>query len=141
MWAHSASSRWNPASISGLRTAGDGFAIETEQGKLRGRVGFVAYGGHVFQLLGYSAEYRWSGYEAAVRRALASFDELTDSRALDVQPARVKIVQAAGSTTLEALAKQHGATIPVETLRLINRLDPGERLASGRSYKVVTGGK
>jgi predicted Zn-dependent protease len=127
--------------ISGLRTAGDGFVAATEQGNVRGRVGFLAYGGRVFQLLGYSAEYRWSTYESAIRRALASFEELTDRRALAVRPKRLKVVRVDRAMTLDELASRHRATVPVETLALINRLEPGARLAPGRSYKVVTGGE
>jgi len=128
-------------SISGLRTAGDGFYVETEQGALQGRVGFVAYGGRVFSLLAYSAQYRWDHYEPELRRALASFDKLEDPRALAVQPQRIEIVRADRAESLESLAARHHATAPVETLALINRMDPTDRVEPGRSYKLVTGGK
>jgi predicted Zn-dependent protease len=128
-------------SISGMRTAGDGFAVDTEQGVLQGRVGFVAYGGKVFQLLGYTAQYRWSNYEPAIRRALASFDRLDDPRALAVGPKRLKAVKVDRGMTLDEFASRHRATVPTETLALINRLDPGARLDPGRTYKVITGGE
>jgi predicted Zn-dependent protease len=128
-------------SISGLRTAGDGFVAGTDQGNIQGRIGFVAYGDHVFRLLGYSAEYRWPVYESAIRRTLASFDELTDRQALAVRPKELKVVRVDRAMTLDEFASRHRATVPVETLALINRLDPGARLSAGRSYKVVTGGE
>ena len=135
--------RTGPAmgSISGLPTAGDGFALESEQGKLKGRVGFVGHEGRVFQLLGYAPEYRWPAYEAEVRRTLASFDRLTDRRALDVGPKRVQVVGLDRAMTLDEFASRHRATVPTKTLGLINRIDAGERLVAGRSYKVVTGGE
>jgi predicted Zn-dependent protease len=134
--------RTGPAmgSISGLPTAGDGFVAEIEGGRLRGRVGFVAYGGRVFRLLGFAPEYRWSTHEPAIRRALASFDRLTDRRALEIEPRRLRIVRAERAMTLDELARAHGATVPIETLALINRLEPGARLQAGGAYRVVVGG-
>jgi hypothetical protein len=43
--------------------------------------------------------------------------------------------------TLDEFASRHGASVPTETLALINRLDPSARLQAGGSYKVVTGGE
>jgi predicted Zn-dependent protease len=130
----------NMGSISGLRTAGDGFVATTDQGNLQGRIGFVAYGSHVFQLLGYSVEHRWSTYEDEIRRTLASFDKLTDPRALAVQPKRLKVVRVDRSMTLAEFASLHRSTVPIETLALLNRLDADSRLAPGKTYKVIVGG-
>jgi predicted Zn-dependent protease len=128
-------------SISGMPTAGDGFSIETEQGVLQGRIGFVSHGGRVFRLLGHSAQYRWSNYEPAVRRALASFDKLTDQRALAVKPQRLKMVRADASMTLEEFVTRHDASAPTETIALINRLDADARVEPGVTYKLITGGR
>ena len=43
--------------------------------------------------------------------------------------------------SLADFADRNGATVPVDTLALINGLDPGETLQPGLSYKVVTGGE
>ena len=128
-------------SISGLPTAGDGFAATLRQGTIRGRVGFVEYGGRVFQLIGYTLEDRWVDYETPIRRALASFDRLTDPVALEAEPMRLHVVQVSRSMSLEEFARQQDATVPVDELALINRLEPDARLVAGRSYKVVTGGQ
>jgi predicted Zn-dependent protease len=128
-------------SISGLRTAGDGFAIETEQGAIQGRVGYVSYGGLVFELVGYSAQHRWAHHEPSVRRALASFDRVTDARVLAVEAQRLELVRADRAMSLARFAERHGATAPVETLALINRLDPDATLESGRTYKIIRGGE
>jgi predicted Zn-dependent protease len=127
-------------SISGLRTAGDGFVVTTDEGNLQGRVGYVGYGGRVFQLLGYTVEHRWTTYESEIRRTLASFDQLTDQRALAVQPKRLKAVRVDRAMTLGEFANRHRSSVPVETLALINRLDADSRLAPGKTYKIVTGG-
>jgi predicted Zn-dependent protease len=129
------------ASIHGLRTAGDGFTAPLGGGNVEGRVGFVEHGGLVFQLLGYATDAAWPQRERTIRRCLASFDRLTDRRYLDVEPKRLKIVQVARPESLAAFARRNGSTVPLETLELINRLDPGETLEPGRAYKVITGGE
>jgi len=127
-------------SINGLRTAGMGFKVALDQGTLQGRVGYVEYGGVVFQLIGYAAEPAWPGHESSMRSALSSFRPLADSSAKNVQPQRLEIVQPKRSMTLEQFAVEFRSTVPWATLALINGLDPDERVEAGRSYKVVTGG-
>ena len=83
---------------------------------------------------------KWDDYRGTIRVALASFDRVTDRRVLDVQPRRLRIFKLDRSMTVEDFADRYDASVPVETLRLINGLDPGDRLSAGRSYKVVTGG-
>ncbi len=128
-------------SIGGLPTTGDGFSVQSDRGAIEGRVGFVEYNGRVFRLMGYASETGWETTQSVIRRALASFRPLTDPKAIDVEPQRLDVVRVSRATTLEEFARRNGATVPVETLALINRLDPGERLQPGRSYKVVVGGK
>jgi predicted Zn-dependent protease len=134
--------RTGPAmgSIGGFPTAGDGFTATIQAGAIRGRVGYVEYGGRVLQLLGYALQERWAEYEPAIRASLASFTELTDPAALQVEPQRLKVVALSTPTTLEEFARRHGSTVPLDRLALINRVDPGARLEAGRSYKVITGG-
>jgi len=134
--------RTGPAmgSISGMTTAGDSFSVAQEGGALRGRVGFVEYGGRVFRLLGLAVETQWNAYESPIRAALASFDRLRDRRALEAQPKRLKVVQPTQAMSLAEFAERYDATVPVETLALINGLEADGRVAPGQPYKVVTGG-
>jgi predicted Zn-dependent protease len=122
------------------RLGSSGFRATTEQGVLVGRVAFAEHGGRVFRILGYSSEARFSAHERAIEDTLRSFGGLDDPRALAVEPRRLRIVKPPRDQTLEEFAEAFGATVPVETLALINRLEPGERLKAGASYKVVTGG-
>jgi predicted Zn-dependent protease len=128
------------APIHGLPTAGDGFTAATADGMLEGRVGFVEHGGRVLRLVGYAPQTAWVGHSKRIRAALASFDRVAERRVLDVEPRRLHLVRAEEATSLDEFAKRHGATVPVATLALINRLDDGERLRAGRTYKSVTGG-
>jgi predicted Zn-dependent protease len=73
--------------------------------------------------------------------SIGSFAVLTDRRYIDVQPKRLKVVRPGSSMSVEQFAARYDATIPTEELALINDIDAGERLSSGRSYKVVQGGR
>jgi predicted Zn-dependent protease len=127
-------------SINGLPTEGMGFKVATDQGVLQGRVGYVEYGGNVYQLLGYAVEQNWPGHEASIRSSLASFRPVVDREVLNVEPPRLKIVRPTRSLTLDEFAREYASSVPVNTLALINGLDPEERFEAGRAYKVVTGG-
>jgi predicted Zn-dependent protease len=124
----------------GIVRDGSGFRATTAQGELAGHVAFVEHRERVFRLLGYAAAAGFPTHARAIRAAIESFAELDDPEALAVEPRRLRIVQPARAMTLEELARTFEATVPVETLALLNRLDPGERLQPGTSYKIVSGG-
>ncbi len=128
------------AAIEGLPTASSGFRAASEQGNLEGIVAFVQYEGKNFRLLGYTPESRWSSYDGELRSALGSFGPLTDPRKLDVQPRRIHVVRVDEAISLGTFLSRYGSSVDVETVTLINDLEPGQRLTPGRSYKVVTGG-
>jgi predicted Zn-dependent protease len=126
--------------INGLPASWHRLEIATESGELRGTVAFVSYQGQVFQLLAVGGKDAWGGYRANLEGALASFARLTDPKALNAQPRRLKIVKLSRAMTLEELAKAYPSTVPVETVALVNHLEPGGRLESGRLFKQVVGG-
>jgi predicted Zn-dependent protease len=123
----------------GLPSAGAQFAAATEGGPLGGTVLFVEHSQAIFRLLGYAPEARWSAHRAAVERALQSFQPLTDATALAVQPHRLDIVELSRSTTVEDLLGERPSPVPAATLALINHVDVGTRLESGRLVKWVVG--
>ena len=130
-----------PGRISGFSSAGAVFDVATQSGTARGVVLFVEFDSRVYRLLGYTSETRWSELRETLTRFAVSFARLTDRRALEVQPARLRVIRVDQAQTLEAFSKRYRSSVPIETLALINRLDPGERLRAGGAYKVVTGGE
>ncbi|MCP3979626.1 MAG: M48 family metalloprotease [bacterium] len=124
-----------------LPSAGAVFDVATQSGAATGVTVFVEFDDQVFRLLGYTTSERWPELRTTLIRFCSEFGRLTDRRALDVKPARLRVVRVGESLTLEAFARRYDASVPVETLALINRLDPGERLRAGGAYKVVTGGE
>jgi predicted Zn-dependent protease len=127
--------------IAGLAAMGGGFSATTSGGSLRGRVAFVEHGGRVFRVLGYALPDRWSAIDPVLDRSLRSFKRIADPRFLDVLPSRVHVVRVTRAMSLEEFARSNHAGVSVDTLALLNRLEPGATLRAGGSYKVVSGGK
>ncbi|MDP2957692.1 MAG: M48 family metalloprotease [Longimicrobiales bacterium] len=127
------------ANLSGLATVSAPFGAETEGGALKGMVLFVEYRGSVFGLVGYAPDARWPTYQAAVERALRSFQPLTDPAALNVQPQHLDILKLDRRTTIEALAGQRSSPASAATLALINQVELQTPLASGQLVKWVIG--
>ncbi|ANM31371.1 hypothetical protein ABI59_20020 [Acidobacteria bacterium Mor1] len=127
---------WQPA---GSASRGVGFSVASQQSNLRGLAGFVQHDGKVFQLIGYSADAKWSGYDSPMRSAMGSFSRLTDRKLLNVQPQRIKLVKPSRAMSLEELARAYGSPADAKTLGLLNRVNPNERTVPNRTYKVVVG--
>jgi predicted Zn-dependent protease len=132
--------RWDRP-VRGLTSTGAYFTVTREQGSLRGAIAYVEYNERVFQLLGYTTADQWSSYQSAMTRSVSSFAVLTERRYLDVQPKTLRVVRPHSSMSVAQFAGQYNSTVPEAELILINQLDPGERLRSDRSYKVVQGGR
>lgn len=126
-------------SINGMAAVGGDFTAATQDGPLRGTVAFLSYGDAVYQLLAYAPEGRWSAYESAARRAIRSFDRLTDADALAVQPLRIEIVTLPRAMSMEEFARAYPSPLPTERLALLNGVGTGDTLPAGRQVKRVVG--
>ena len=127
--------------INGLTAYANAFAAQTEQGVLQGIAAFVQHEGKVFQILGYAPSSRWPRHESVVTASVGSFAPLTDRRFLDVQPKRVDLVTLPQPMTIEEFARRYPSTVSVQTLAIINGVEPGQRLEAGRKAKRVVGGE
>jgi predicted Zn-dependent protease len=127
--------------IGGLQAVTAVFEAMSDQTPVAGHVAFVEHGDKVYRLIGYTVSQRWGSYDRLLAESLSTFAPLTDRRYLDVQPRRVKVVDVPQATTIEDLARRHGATVPPATLALINHVAPGATVPAGRPVKVVVGGR
>lgn len=114
-----------------------GFQAESQDGPIRGIAAFIEYGGDAYRILGYAAAPRYSSYEGAFRRAIGSFDRLTDRSALAVEPRRIDLVRVDGRIALDTFATRYGASADVQTLSLINGVSTSETLDPGTWKRVV----
>ncbi|HEX5760708.1 MAG TPA: M48 family metalloprotease [Thermoanaerobaculia bacterium] len=130
------------ASLGGLPAVANVFGVARQQGpSLQGIAAFVELGGKVYQLLGYTTQARWNGYDSVLSGAIGSFERVTDRRALDVQPKRVDVVTLPSAMTLEEFAKRYPSTVDLQTLAIINHLEGNERIPAGTEVKRVVGGE
>jgi predicted Zn-dependent protease len=125
--------------MQGLDATSAKFLATTEGGQIAGLVTFVAYQGKTFQLLGLAPTDTFSASEAAFKQIQGSFKALTDPAALNVQPARVKLVTVPTATTFADFASRQGSSVPVETLAILNQVETGTRIEAGQKVKVVEG--
>lgn len=124
--------------VNGLQARWGYFAVTTQDGQeIRGLATFIAYGGNVYQLLGYTVAARIGSYDPVFRDSFSSFDRLTDPEALNVQPKRIEIVELDRAMTLQTFGQRYPSTVDVKILALINGVDEGETLAAGRKVKRV----
>jgi predicted Zn-dependent protease len=126
--------------IGGLPAVSYTFDAATQNAQLSGVAAWVEHGDRVFRLLGYTPSNRFRAYGDTLAASLASFDRVTDPRVLNVEPRRVDVVKLRDDATLDEFVREYPSSVPVDTLALINHLDPGERLPAGEAAKRVTGG-
>jgi predicted Zn-dependent protease len=128
--------------INGLPAAVGDFTVRSQQGVIHGIAAFIEHGGRVYQLLGYSGADGWSRYRQQVSSSVQSFSELTDRRAVAVEPLRIDVVRVDRAMTLGQLYDEYyraGGPVPLSEIALINQIEPEARIAAGTSVKMVRG--
>lgn len=131
--------RMETGNINGLPAIAAKFRAQIEGGVLQGKAAFIDYNGRTYQVLGYSPEASWSKYQSAIVNSMGSFQRLTDSKILQVQPMHLKITTLAKSTTLSDLAKQMNSPVTLNTLAIINQTSESASFKAGDRVKIVTG--
>jgi predicted Zn-dependent protease len=128
--------------VNGQPAASLQFQITDQQnGVIMGLVTFVKHGANTIQLLGYSTEARYPAYKQTFASWIKSFERLTDSRILNIQPMRLKLESTPRPTTITNLARDWNSPVKPETLALINAVSLTETIPSGTLVKRVTGEK
>lgn len=128
-------------SINGLPAATSYFSAQSQQGVIAGIVSFLSYRGTTYGILAYAAADNFRSYDNAIQRTIGSFRELNDPSALNVQPARVELVQVNEAMTVTEFNQRYPSTIRIEEVALINGLEgPDAPVRPGRTYKRVVGG-
>lgn len=133
------SDRMETGSIHGLFTVSGNFLAETAEGIYKGKATFIEFNGNVYQLLGFSAEKNWSGYQNTIVSSIGSFRRLTDSKFLQMQPMRLKMITVQSTSSLSELAKQSSSHEQLETLAIINQSSINANFRAGERVKMVIG--
>jgi predicted Zn-dependent protease len=124
--------------IGGREAVMSEFQAQGQQGVLQGLVAFVEDDGKVYQLMGYSPVSRWRQYAGIVEQSITSFDELRDERRMEVEPARIEVVNLDRPLSVAQLDQRFSGSVPERTLALINQVEPASELRG--TVKVVVGG-
>jgi len=123
--------------VNNLPAVTGAFSANTENGVLRGEAVWVEYAGAVFQILGFGNTEGWNASAGVIRLSLASFAELTDPEALNVQPQRIDIVTIRERLTLVQFSARYPSVVSLDELVLLNRRDPDTPMAAGTKVKRV----
>lgn len=124
--------------VNGLPTAVVQFLAQTDQAVLGGFAAFIELDGTTYQLLAYTTQERINSYESVFRRAIASFQRLTDPDALAVKPQRMRLVELREPMTLAQFHERYPSVISIQLLATINGVDSGEHaFAAGDVLKRV----
>ncbi len=125
------------SSINGLPSSLGSFSAQTDQGSLSGWVAFVSLNGTTYRILGYSTTALENQYDAALRQAISSFQQLTDPQALNVKPQRITLVTLPRAMTVTEFNQTYPSVIPLADVALINGVEVSTTFAAGTIVKRV----
>jgi predicted Zn-dependent protease len=127
--------------INGLPAVIAEFRAQAEGQVVQGFGAWIAHGGRVYQLIGYSPVAVYPRYSAMLQQSIGSFAPLTDPAVLAIQPDRIRIVRTPEAMTLTEFQRRWPSTIPLAELATINRLPSADvTIPAGTTLKRVTGG-
>jgi predicted Zn-dependent protease len=123
--------------VHGLPASWSRFEYEEEGKELRGTVAFVEHGDGIFQVLALSEAASWSEQREDLEEAIGSFARLDDPRALNARATRVRLIRLKEDMTVEQFAEEFPSDAPIETVAMINHVQPGGILKKGQLAKRV----
>jgi predicted Zn-dependent protease len=127
-----------PVNVHGAKVART-FQAQTQQGAIEGVAAFISYQGNTYFLAGYSPQGGLATYGNTFLESMGSFGELTDSSALNVKAAKLKVVRIEQPMSVADFNSKYPSSIKLEQVALINGVDQGGQIPAGYA-KQVTGG-
>ena len=97
----------------------------------------IRFGSDVYRFI-FAAKHRTPETDRSFRESINSFRRMTIAETEHAKPLRLRIVTVAPGETVEKLAgKMAGADRALERFRVLNGLDPGDKLKPGSEVKIV----
>ena len=97
----------------------------------------VRFGSDVYRFI-FAAKHRTPETDHIFRESIGTFRRMSLAEIEDARPLRLQIVTVGPNDTPEKLATRMAvADRPLERFRVLNGLEPGERLKSGSEVKIV----
>lgn len=98
---------------------------------------FIAHGGNVYRILGYSAAQTFSSHSGAFSETMQGFAPLNDSRYLHVQPERLQVIQASRTASFRSFVTTLPRGMSLEELAILNQVGTDETIQAGEKLKLV----
>ncbi len=123
--------------VGGLRGARAQTRAKTDAGEASVELGWIAYGGGVFQLMGLTSARRADEFRPVFNRVLSSFRPLTAAERSGIREVRLRLVEAAEGERLDALVARTGSAWAADMVAAANGLPGGARLRQGQLLKIA----
>jgi predicted Zn-dependent protease len=112
--------------------------VTTEQGVIRVMSYFIQKGQTVYAFLGYTEQSRFNGYSSIFEQTMGRFNNLTDSRKINVKADRLDVKQTTARGSLrQALQKFGEPANQGEALAIINGMKLDDSVPGNTYLKVV----
>ncbi len=112
--------------------------ITTEQGVIRVMSYFIQKGQNVYAFLGYTEQSRFDGYSSVFNQTMGRFNNLTDSRKINVKADRLDLRRTTSQGSLsQALGKFGGSAAKLEDLAILNGMKLNDAVPNNTFLKVV----
>lgn len=113
------------------------YSVQTENGELAVHLISVEFDSRVYQFLSYTSSEAYDGLEPTFEGVALSFDELTDSAILNIQPVRLQVERTSDPALFRDLLP---ATLPMnitpEEIAILNQVNLDNRIAAGTYIKI-----
>jgi predicted Zn-dependent protease len=123
--------------VHGFPAVAGEFAATVEGGTLRGIGSFIEYDGRTYRILTYTPADRYANYSSVFRAVHGSFDRVTDSRVLNVQPMRIRVERVSQNMTLTQYNQQNPSVVSIQELAVVNGMAANAQLTAGQMIKRV----
>lgn len=123
--------------VHGLAASWVRFEHSEGENELRGTVAFVEHESRIFQVLALSDAASWSAQRETLESAIGSFARLDDPKALAARASRIRLIRLQEDMTVERFVQAFPSNATLETVALINHVEPGGTLKKGTLAKRV----
>ena len=127
-----------PVNVKGAKIART-FVAQADQGTVEGVMAFVSFQDNTYMLIGYTKQGGLSAYGNTFMESMGSFGELTDSSALQVKPATLKVVKIDQPMSVSDFNARYPSSIKPEQVAVINGVDANGKIPAGYAKQVVGG--
>ena len=113
------------------------YSVQTENGELTVHVISVEFDSRVYQFLSYTSTEAYDGLEPTFDGVGLTFDELTDSAILNIEPVRLQIERTSAPARLrDLLPAEMPMKITPEEIAILNQVNLDDQIAAGTYIKI-----